>query len=99
MTTPICVFEDPTVIDLNRCIPTTYGYRNDRAGITQTEIASQTAFDLAYATAVAPGLDLRVEAINLTDRDPPLAQFAFAYDPIVADPRGRIVSLTLTQRF
>jgi iron complex outermembrane receptor protein len=77
----------------------THGYRNDRAGITQTEIASQTTFDLAYQTTVAPGLDLRVEAINLTDRDPPLAQFAFAYDPIVADPRGRVVSLTLTKRF
>ncbi|HEV7351961.1 MAG TPA: TonB-dependent receptor [Brevundimonas sp.] len=77
----------------------THGYRNDRAGITRTDIASQTTFDFAYGAALGEGLDLRLEAINLTDRDPPLVQFAFAYDPVVADPRGRLVSLTVTQRF
>ena len=37
--------------------------------------------------------------VNLTDEDPPLAQFALGYDPVVADPRGRVFSLGLTKRF
>jgi iron complex outermembrane recepter protein len=77
----------------------THGYRNDRSGITRTDIASQTTFDLSYERRLGPGLDLRLGAINLTDRDPPLAQFALGYDPGVADPRGRMISVEVARSF
>ena len=77
----------------------TSGYSNDRAGITDTSIASQTTADLLYRYAVNPDLELSVGAVNVFDKAPPLAQFFLAYDPVVADPRGRVISLGLTQRF
>jgi iron complex outermembrane receptor protein len=77
----------------------TSGYSNDRSGITDPDIASQTTVDLLYTRAVGDDLDLSLGVVNLTDEDPPLAQFALGYDPVVADPRGRVVSLGLTKRF
>lgn len=77
----------------------TSGYNNDRAGITDTSIASQTTADLIYRYTVNPDLDLSISAVNIFDKAPPLAQFFLAYDPVVADPRGRVISLSLTQRF
>lgn len=77
----------------------TSGYSNDRAGITDTSIASQTTADLLYRYTVNQNLELSVGAVNIFDKAPPLAQFFLAYDPVVADPRGRVISLGLTQRF
>lgn len=77
----------------------THGYRNDRAGITRADIASWTTLDLSYARTVREDLEIRLAVVNVTDREPPLAQFALAYDPVVADPRGRVISLSLSQRF
>ncbi len=77
----------------------TSGYDNDRAGITDTTIASQTTIDLLYGRALGDDLDLALGVVNLADKAPPLAQFAFGYDPVVADPRGRVFSLSLTKRF
>ena len=37
--------------------------------------------------------------VNAFDKAPPLAQFALGYDPVVADPRGRVFSVALTKRF
>ena len=67
--------------------------------ITDATIDSWTKVDLQYARAVTPSLDLSVGVVNLADSDPPLAQFAFGYDPVVADPRGRVISLGFTKRF
>ncbi|MDQ8029521.1 MAG: TonB-dependent receptor [Brevundimonas sp.] len=77
----------------------TSGYTNDRSGITDATIDSWTTVDLHYIRAVSPSLDLSLGVVNLADSDPPLAQFALGYDPVVADPRGRIVTLGLTKRF
>ena len=77
----------------------TDGYRNDRSGVTDTTIASQTTVDLLYTRALNADLDLSLGVVNLTDKAPPLAQFALGYDPVVADPRGRVFSLGLTKRF
>ena len=77
----------------------TSGYRNDRSGITDPNIASQTTADLLYTRSLGADLDLSLGVVNLTDEDPPLAQFALGYDPVVADPRGRVFSLGLTKRF
>ncbi|MCV0413989.1 MAG: TonB-dependent receptor [Brevundimonas sp.] len=77
----------------------TSGYKNDRSGVTDPDIASQTTMDLLYTRAVGADLDLSLGVVNLTDEDPPLAQFALGYDPVVADPRGRVVSVGLTKRF
>ena len=55
--------------------------------------------DLHYVRALSPALDLSLGVVNVADSDPPLAQFALGYDPVVADPRGRVVSIGLTRRF
>ena len=75
------------------------GYRNDRAGITDPHIGSQLTFDLVGETALGPDLSVSLGVRNLADRDPPLAQFALGYDPMVADPRGRVVFVSLSRRF
>ncbi len=77
----------------------THGYRNDRSGITDADIASQTTVDLLLIRAVGDGLDLSLGVVNVADLDPPLAQYALGYDPVVADPRGRVISVGLTKRF
>jgi len=77
----------------------TSGYRNDRSGITDSTIASSTTVDLRWARALSDGLELSVGVVNVADSDPPLAQFALGYDPIVADPRGRVFTLGLSKRF
>lgn len=75
------------------------GYRNDRSGVTDPVIGSQTTLDLFYALNLRDGLEVSLGVVNVADRDPPLAQFALGYDPVVHDPRGRVVSLGLSQRF
>ncbi|NBB63680.1 TonB-dependent receptor [Pseudomonas sp. ODNR1LW] len=77
----------------------TSGYDNDRSGVTDTTIASQTTIDLLYSRLFKGGLELALGVVNLTDKAPPLAQFAFGYDPVVADPRGRVLSIGLAKRF
>lgn len=77
----------------------TDGYSNDRSGITDPDIGSQTTLDLLYSLDVTSDLALSLGVVNATDRDPPLAQFALGYDAGVHDPRGRVVSLGLTKRF
>ncbi|WAC58810.1 TonB-dependent receptor domain-containing protein [Brevundimonas sp. SL130] len=77
----------------------TAGYDNDRSGVTDTTIASQTTIDLLYSRAFGADLELALGVVNLADKAPPLAQYAFGYDPVVADPRGRVFSLGLTKRF
>lgn len=75
------------------------GYRNDRAGIDDTDIASHLTFDLAGEMALASDLWLSLGVRNVMDSNPPLAQFALGYDPVVADPRGRVVFVSLARRF
>ncbi|WP_291835736.1 TonB-dependent siderophore receptor [Brevundimonas sp.] len=77
----------------------TGGYRNDRSGITDPTIDHWTTVDLQYVRALSSALDLSLGVMNVADSDPPLAQFALGYDPIAADPRGRVISIGLTKRF
>jgi len=77
----------------------TDAYANDRSGITDASIASQTTVDLLYRRTIGADLDLAVGVVNVADKAPPLAQFALGYDPVVADPRGRVVSIGLSKRF
>ena len=77
----------------------TDAYANDRSGITDASIASQTTVDLLYRRTIGADLDLSVGVVNVADKAPPLAQFALGYDPVVADPRGRVVSIGLSKRF
>lgn len=77
----------------------TDAYANDRSGITDASIASQTTVDLLYSRTIGADLDLSVGVVNVADKAPPLAQFALGYDPVVADPRGRVVSIGLSKQF
>ncbi|MCP1468603.1 iron complex outermembrane receptor protein [Sphingobium sp. OAS761] len=79
------------------------GYRNDRSGITQTHIRAWNIFDLQYSLdtegLIGKNSKLTVGALNLFDRDPPLAQLNLGYDPIVHDPRGRVLYIAIGQKF
>ena len=77
----------------------TSGYRNDRAGIPDPSIASQTPADVFYRYSLSSETELGLGIVNITDKAPPLAQFFLGYDPVVADPRGRVVSINLLKRF
>lgn len=77
----------------------TGSYRNDRSGITRQAIASQTTGDILYGYSLSDKTKLSIGVINITDKAPPLAQFFLGYDPVVADPRGRIISATISQQF
>ena len=74
-------------------------YRNDRAGITDARIEASTMVDMHFSHVLTRSLDLSLSVENVADSDPPLAQFALGYDPVVADPRGRIISLGIRHRF
>lgn len=86
-------------IALTALVHYTDGYRNDRSGITDTTIASQTTADMRYSRTLGADIDLALGVVNVFDKAPPLAQFALGYDPVVADPRGRVFSVALTKRF
>lgn len=79
-------------------------YTNDRTGITNTHIDSQTTIDLQYNVTLdglvgsAP-TKISVGVINVADEDPPVAQLNLGFDPIVHDPRGRVVYLSINQSF
>lgn len=80
------------------------GYTNDRTGITETEIDSQTTFDLQYNVSIdglvgsAP-TRFSLGVINVADEDPPVVQLNLGFDPIVHDPRGRVFYLSVNQAF
>ena len=88
-----------TVQGVTALVHYTAGYSNDRSGVTDTTIASQTTLDLLYTHSLGEALELSLGVVNVTDRDPPLAQFTLGYDPVVADPRGRVFSVGLTRTF
>ena len=74
-------------------------YFNDR---TSTRIGSWNSFDLQLAhtfSNIAGGTTLTVGAINVFDRKPPVAQLNLGFDPIVHDPRGRVIYVGLNQKF
>lgn len=80
------------------------GYDNDRAGITSKRIGSQHTWDVQYSLDLdrALGIDgatLTAGAINVTDKNPPLAQLYLGFDPQIHDPRGRVVYVGLNKSF
>lgn len=77
----------------------TGGYLNDRAGITDPTIGSHTTIDLLFTQTLKDALMVSVGVVNLMDKAPPRAQFALGYDPTVADPRGRVIEVSVEKRF
>jgi iron complex outermembrane receptor protein len=80
------------------------GYRNDRTGITDTRIKSHNTYDVQYSVTLEDlvglaGTTLTVGAINVFDKDPPVAQLYLGFDPTVHDPRGRVVYVGVNQKF
>jgi iron complex outermembrane receptor protein len=61
--------------------------------------------DLQYALTLqelfggAGETRLRIGAINITDEDPPFVFDRGGYDPLVGDPRGRLVYVGISQGF
>jgi len=78
-------------------------YINDRSGITQTHIKSWNTFDLQYMLSlddlIGQNSSVTIGAINVADCDPPAAQLNLGYDPIVHDPRGRVLYVAVNQKF
>jgi outer membrane receptor protein involved in Fe transport len=63
-------------------------------------IDSQTTFDLYYTWESTPwDLDIGLSVVNVTDEDPPFAQFELNYDPYTHNPFGRTFKLSVTKRF
>ena len=54
---------------------------------------------MLYSRTLGADIDLALGVVNVFDKAPPLAQFALGYDPVVADPRGRVFNVGLTKRF
>ena len=74
--------------------------RGDLTGNGTSEIDSQTTFDLFYSwQSEALGLDFGLSAVNVTDEDPPFAQFDLNYDPYTHNPFGRTFKVSVTKRF
>ena len=74
--------------------------RGDLTGNNTTEIDSQTTFDLFYTwQSTAWDLDLGLSVVNVTDEDPPFAQFDLNYDPYTHNPFGRTFKISVTKRF
>jgi iron complex outermembrane receptor protein len=77
-------------------------YKNDRTGITDTHVKSWNSYDLQYNRTfdtIGGGTTLSVGAINVFDKSPPVAQLNLGFDPIVHDPRGRVIYVGLNQKF
>ncbi|WP_067734243.1 TonB-dependent receptor [Novosphingobium naphthalenivorans] len=79
-------------------------YTNDRSGITETHIDSSNTYDIQYNLSLyklvgTQETTLTLGVINVFDKNPPLAQLNLGFDPIVADPRGRVVTLGINQKF
>ncbi|MDE2619084.1 MAG: TonB-dependent receptor [Sphingomonadales bacterium] len=77
-------------------------YTNDRTGITNARIGAWNSFDLQYNrtfSGIAGGTTLSLGVVNVFDKSPPVAQLNLGFDPIVHDPRGRVFTVALNQKF
>ena len=63
------------------------------------EIDSQTTFDVFYTWRADWDFDLGLSVVNITDEDPPFANFDLNYDPYTHNPFGRTFKISLTKRF
>jgi iron complex outermembrane recepter protein len=75
-------------------------YANDRTGISNAKIRAQHTFDVDYGFSLdkllgKAGTQLSVGIVNLADEAPPLAELNLGYDPIIHDPRGRMITVGL----
>ncbi|RAN37599.1 hypothetical protein HY11_08925 [Hyphomonas pacifica] len=73
--------------------------RGDLTGNGTSEIDSQTTFDLFYTWQSQWDLDIGLSVVNITDEDPPFAQFDLNYDPYTHNPFGRTFKISVTKRF
>lgn len=84
-------------------------YEDERGAVTlagsfdstmKAEIDSQTTFDLFYNwQSEALGADIGLSVVNVTDEDPPFAQFDLNYDPYTHNPFGRTFKISISKRF
>lgn len=77
-------------------------YTNDRTGITNARIGAWNSFDLQYShtfSGLAGGTTLSLGVVNVFDKSPPVAQLNLGFGPIVHDPRGRVFTVALNQKF
>ena len=77
-------------------------YEDERGDITgngESDIDSQTTFDIFYTWRSDYDLALGLSVVNVTDEDPPFAQFDTSYDPYTHNPFGRTFKISLTKRF
>lgn len=77
-------------------------YEDERGDITgngESDIDSQTTFDIYYTWRSDYDLDLGLSVVNVTDEDPPFAQFDTSYDIYTHNPFGRTFKISLTKRF
>jgi iron complex outermembrane receptor protein len=58
----------------------------------------QYRVDLGELTGL-DGTTLSVGANNVFDKDPPVAQLFLGFDPMIHDPRGRVVYVGVNQKF
>lgn len=84
--------------------------RSNDAPMPEASVDSWTTFDLVLGYTVAEetgsfwldGLSMALSVSNLFDKDPPYVDdqyYGFGYDPANADPRGRMISLTVGRRW
>lgn len=73
--------------------------RGDLTGNGTTQIHSQTTLDLFYNVELPWELDLGLSVVNVTDEDPPFAQFDLNYDPYTHNPFGRTFKISVTKTF
>lgn len=77
-------------------------YRDERGDLTgngTTSIDSQTTLDLFYTVELPWEFDLGLSVVNVTDEDPPFAQFDLNYDPYTHNPFGRTFKVSVTKTF
>jgi len=83
--------------DLAAHYVSSYQYFNGSEATPRT-MASMTTFDVAVGVNIQSA-QVTLLVRNVFDRQPPFRDFVWGYDPLVHDPRGRIVSLSARYAF
>lgn len=71
--------------------------RGDLTGNGTSEIEAHTTMDLFYNLSLETGTRIGLSVVNVTDEDPPFAQFDLNYDPYTHNPFGRTFKISVTQ--
>ena len=66
---------------------------------TATHYQMRAITDLEVGYKIDNAWSVAIGANNLFDKAPPLAQLNLGFDPMVHDPRGRVIYIGLNQKF